>query len=249
MRRREWITISAAGLTVAFAARADERVTLHRRLKCSPGIATRDYQHRNLSQTISAISALAVPMGSFTPRSRLVELGLVGGVVDGATPPPLGARAKMFQFVDPTSLRIDHCSISHMAAVLDEEGRWVASLRADQNPIVVRDRRNLVDGVVVDDIRRSVLQTRQILRNRFHVRIAGYSWPEGQNVVDADAATHPEIFEIVLTPFWVQRGEPRRLLCSGAMPPAEAARAYALVDRIGIDFAYERQAGLKADRP
>lgn len=249
MRRRDWISMSAVGLTFGLAARADERTTLRRRLKCSPGIATRDYQHRNLSHAVSAISAPAVPMGSITSRSRRAELGLIGEAA--GLDPVLGARAKMFQFIDPTSLRIDHCSISRMAAVLDEEGRWVASLRADQNPVVLRERRNLIDEVVVDDIRPAVLQTRQILRNRFHVRFAGLAWPEGRSAVGAGAATHPELFEIVLVPFWVQRGEPRRLIYSGAMPPDEGARAYALADRIEVDFAYERQAdlGVGADRP
>jgi hypothetical protein len=248
MRRRDWLGISAAGLSFAITARADERVTLHRRLRCAPGIATRDYQFRDLSPTVSAISAPAVPMGSMTSRSRLVELGLIGDAIDGAAV-PLGARAKMFQFIDPTTLRIDHCSISHMAAVIDEEGRWVASLRADQNPVVARERRRLIDEVVVDDIRPAVLQTRQILRNRFHVRFAGYAWPEDRTVVGRGAATHPELFEIVLTPFWVQRGEPRRLIYTGAMSPAEAARAYAFADRIGVDFSYERQSDLGAGRP
>ncbi|AMV37295.1 hypothetical protein [Planctomyces sp. SH-PL62] len=264
MRRREWITISAAGLTVGLAAAADDRVRLRTRVKCVPGIPARDYQYRDFSATAFAVSAAAVALAPFpaVARLRAFESRVVAAkgepfVVSGleaaseafpAVPTP-GVRANMFQFIDPTSLRIDHCMISEMAAVIDEEGQWVVSLRADQNPILVRRREGLIDQVVVDDVRESVLQTNQFLRNLFHVRVFGYAAPASRAATPAVGVTDPAVFEATIPPFWVQRGRPRRMRWTGSMDAVQAARAYGLVDRIGVEFSYQMQPGLRADRP
>jgi len=263
MKRREWLTISAAGLTVALNATASDRVTLRRRLRCVPGIPTRDYNHREHSRTAFAMSASAVTLNSFpavaSPRIVEVQTDLLRGpvivtegfeavsAIDPTVPTP-GLRAKEYQFVDPTSLRIDHCSISEMAAVIDEGGEWVVSLRADQNPVVTRDRRRLIDEVVVDDIRPSVLQTSQTPRNLFHVRVFGYAARGSQARTPGEGATDPAVFEAIIPPFWVQRARPRRMRWTGSLSPSQAARAFVLVDRIGVEFSYELQAGLEAVR-
>ncbi|WZO98244.1 hypothetical protein EP7_005303 [Isosphaeraceae bacterium EP7] len=237
----------------------------HTPARCVPGLPIRDYQHRAFSRSVSSLSATSIPLvpgdlpGLATtasvgeapfalkvPGTILAPNGMVSMERASVAYPPV--QGKLFQFLQPSVLAIDHCTVSKMGATLDSDGRWFVSLRADQNFGASLDA-TLVGTAVPDQIRTSVRQTGHILRDLFFVRVRFYaSRPTGASVSPIGAGD-PVVWSVDLPPFWVQRGQSRSMQWSDVLPPDLARRAFDRVERVEIEYHYQLQEGLTADLP
>ena len=221
-----------------------------------PGVPARDYRFHQDSPHVIAVSAPAVPLGAL---GVVVDPAIRGFSYDPGLsyarkfgPMPIAGadgaprRAKLFQFIGGDTLRIDHCFVSGMAMSLTEDGDYVVSFRADQNPRTIDQTRG--PAVVPEVIRPSVRQTSQILRNRFFVSVRGYAGRPTPDPLNASAMAEPVAMEVVVPGFWVERGNSLPVRIAGRLP-AEQARYFDVIDRIEFEFFYEYQTGLKADLP
>ena len=206
--------IALVGLIVATATGVAIAGWFRSRTRPDPwgGIPTRDYQYRSPSQPVTSLSATALPF----QRPGDKELGLTE------------RQAKVYQLERPT-LAVDHCSISAVAVVLQDDGQWTLSLRADQNP--VREETAAAAGPA------GQTQTSHLLRNEFHVDIRCYGAMAIPGGDQADRGVGKPVL-CVLHPegFWVQRGQPRHLRTGGR---SESLREYfRLIDRAEVEFFY-----------
>ena len=224
-----------------------------------PGLPARDYDYLHESAHARAVSAPAIPLGlpavvgepavralppiafeTYPPKLPPAVAAAVG--VPGDPVP-----AKLFQFVATPTLQVGHCVLSNPAVTLTAQGDYVVSFRAIQNPAFANERFDpdvLPGAVIVDDIEPVVRQTSQLLRNRFHVRVLGYASPSPTS----PAAVPPAAMEVILPPFWVERGQPLPVRYAGRLA-LEQARYFELIDRVEIEFFFELQPGLGPSVP
>lgn len=217
------------------------------------GMPRRDYQYHHYSPTATLMSLAA---------TSLPDVEAVATVIDPLTGQSRRVRTKLFQFI-PSSMEIDHCSLSRLAVTIDSMGRWSLSLRADQNPQATRGERFI--PAVPDDLRDQVLQTSHLMRNLFLVNFrvlptiptritdTGRSVTKPElnaedtvlDVVDlprvVDRLGEPTLFAATITPFWVQRGQPLTKRVTGQDP--ELARIFDMIERVEIEFRYQYEAG------
>src|SRR5262249_33729242 len=146
------------------------RVPKHTRPGTLPGLPVHDYvpyQGLEVSRPAALVSQSGV----------LIEQ--VPGVANGATLP--GPRARFYQ-LDQARLQLEHCFLSRVALTLHDNGDWILSLRADQNPWMTGPRtvvstpeqeRGAVSALqppIADTGR----QTSQLRRNLFIVAVRAY---------------------------------------------------------------------------
>lgn len=139
----------------------------------------------------------------------------------------------VYQLREPR-LQIDHCFLSRAAVTLHPDGRYQVSLRADQNP-------QPGDGDLRSPLRQGEtlnvpLQTTQLRRNLFVVKVRAYGvFPDFDGRPPA-APTQPVLVELPVEAFWVQRGEPYSGLFEGR---SDAVRQFLpLIDRVEVEFTY-----------
>ena len=181
------------------------------RVRCD--IPDRNYQFHKFSPQLRALSKTFVVLRPGTPAS-------VGA--------PRRRTIKAFQFVDTPNLVIDHCAISNMTVLLDEDGNFTVTMRAVQNAEITERR--------ITTSEPQQLVTANLLRNRFHVdvRCFGRHGPAGANPLMGK----PIVVPIELQPFWVQRGQPDTQHQVGGDPRIK--RYFDLIDRVEIEFKYEK---------
>lgn len=158
-------------------------------------------------------------------RRQLTE-GLT--VVSPAPPPKQRAVVELYQ-LDRSRLQIDHCEISEVALQLYSDGRWILSLRADQN-------RRPDEGEPQEFNPRS-----HIKRNQFVVRLRCLGAFQDEPTGGAMAVGRPVLADLQPLPFWVENGRPYYLHtgdCDGWV-----AEHFDEIDRVEIEFYYFRQQG------
>lgn len=229
MARRRTAAV-LAGLTLAGGTAAAEWPRNRVRPCPLPGIPNIPYQPANAAPkpTVTAISLIRVPAIAAPTAATLGGVPLV--VPDS---PALTASPQVYQLREPR-LQIDHCFLSRVAVTLHADGRYQVSLRADQNPQPgdFDLRSPLKPGEVVN----VPLQTTQLRRNLFVVKVRGY----GSFPTFADRASlvpgQPVLVELPVEPFWVQRGEPYDGFAEGR---SDAVRQFLpLLDRVEVEFTY-----------
>jgi hypothetical protein len=163
--------------------------------------------------------------GGTTPIS---PPGAAPVVVAPAAPP----QAKFYQLTQ-TQLAIDHCSISRVAILLEDNGHWRLSLQADQNPQGADTPSQTKVAALQGQPQK---QTGHFKRNEFHVVIRGYGGYPLQETPDSSTLGKPVLFRIEVAPFSVQSSVPRDMVWE--QMSSDVGKYYDLVDRIEIDFWY-----------
>lgn len=129
-------------------------------------------------------------------------------------------RIRLYQ-LDRSQLAINHCAISEVALQLHDNGRWVLSLRADQNRVVPGQ-----DHYPFLHLKRNEFVVRLRCLGAFQVEPIESLGGVGKPVL---AALHPPAF-------WVQRRQPAHPRLSG--DSAEVRAYFAQIDRVEIEFFY-----------
>lgn len=126
--------------------------------------------------------------------------------------------------LDRNSLTIDQCEVSQVALQLRSDGRWVLSLRADQN------RRP-------DDPENAPYNPKlYVKRNEFNLRLrclGGFAIPV---TTTSQAAGQPVMAAFQPEPFWVENGQPRFLRLVGC--ERNLWLDLEKIDRVEIEFFY-----------
>lgn len=218
------IAVAVSSVSIVIIAAAP---TYHRTrpgIRC--GIPVRDYQHNKRSQPVRSLSEapllIDVPLTATTNGGSAVPF--VAGVANRQP-----HRVKSFQFVKNSTLQIDHCFVSDMSVLVHENGRWTISLRANQNPLYVRE------PLDVTTMEPKQLFTDHLKRNQFHIVAYCYSQygpGDGNELIGK-----PLVIPLYVRPFWVQKEQPYTLFEPGYHRDIE--RHFDSIDRVEIEFAYE----------
>lgn len=209
-------------LATVVVAAAPHYHRTHPNVRCF--LPERDYQYRKLSTTLTSVSTKPLVLrGAFFPgHKRGFPSALSGTTSNGRRED----RIKAFQFVENATLQIDHCSTSRMLVQVAESGRWTVSLRADQSappdPLKV---------TTSEPVRH---YTEHLRRNEFHVAVrcyGGYGADQPGRMLGK-----PQVLELPVRPFWVQKDQPYQLFQTGYDP--RIADHFELLDRVEVDFAY-----------
>jgi hypothetical protein len=227
--RRRWQLI-LTGAAVLANLGAGPVVTYHRtKVRPLPGLPVHEYVYGGISTTTSAHSLTAL----------LIEERLP---VDGAARPGR-AKVKVFQLARRT-MQLDHCSLSRVALVLEENGDWTLSLRADQNPWMTGPDREVSTptqlrgpvSALEPPIPERRLHTEGLKRNQFFVKVRFYGAYPVREEVPGLAPGKPVLFELPTAAFWVQRGYPYNFWARGNL--FLASRHFDLIDRVEVEFSY-----------
>lgn len=234
--RRGWLAgLAAAGLAVGPAGAELPR---HRVKPCPlPGIPDYDYKPADAraKPTVTAISLIKVPAAPPAPAEAVQVVPVVGAPGAPIVAVPAVPAAQVYQMKE-TRLQIDHCFLSRVAVTLHQDGLYQISFRADQNPQPTGDIRSpLRPGERVETM--TTLQTGQLRRNLFTVKVRGYGVFPTLGQRPSSAAGQPVLFELPVEQFWVQRGEPYSGFFEGRYDSVR--RFIGLTDRVEIEFTYK----------
>jgi hypothetical protein len=126
--------------------------------------------------------------------------------------------------LDQVGLAIDHCAITQVALQLHDDGRWVLSLRADQN-------RRPAEGAPV--VYNPFLH---IKRNQFVVRLRCLGAARTPPLTGDLAAGRPVLADLGPVSFWVENGQPLPVRTGDSSPWVQ--EHFEDIDRIEIEFFY-----------
>ena len=213
---RRWQLVVVA-LTLLSACGADWG-HFRARPPCLPGLPCYDYQYQERSASKEALSTFG----------NLLETAL-----PAAAPNFPGPKIRYYQ-LDRAQIQVDHCILSRLALTLHQDGSWILSGRADQNPWMGPDTRQLSplksSGPLV------VKHTEHLKRNQFFVKVRCYSAFAVKETMPGASTGKPALTAITLPPFWVQRGEPYDLMVRGSL--ADVGLYFHLIDRVEVEFYY-----------
>jgi hypothetical protein len=165
-----------------------------------------------------------------------------------AVPQPVAilrpSAGNAFQFKE-SSLASEQCTISRMAVQLFEDGTWIITLRADQNPVVstaapiaatltTNPASTPQSSPALTANGAPTLWTDHILRNQFKVVVRCYSVPSSA----VQGAGQPVVAILAPSPFWVQRAKPVDYKAQGADPAI--ARFYTTIDHVDLQFSFRK---------
>jgi len=220
--KRPWViatlVLAAAGVAIAGVGRVCTRP------RCACGIPAYDYQYRPQSRPQIAVSQTALlleKVGQITVPQFDSEGSAAGWVATQG----IQKQIRYFQ-LDRPSLAIDHCSISQVVLQLHDNGFWVLSLHAEQNP----------QGVA-QPVTPSGAYTAHLKRNQFVLNLRCFgAYTDAAAPDPSGGAGRPVLFELGPVEFWVQRGKPYTLWRQGRF--RGHPNLPELVDRVEIDFSY-----------
>jgi hypothetical protein len=172
------------------------------------GIPTRDYQYGSRSRSETALSRPPLHLKTTEDNRTIKEI-------------------RVYQF-EPAKLTIDHCSISQMDLQLHDNGFWVMSLLAEQNP--------RTEGQGSPAVTPEGLFTAHLKRNQFVVKVRFYGGPAWNGTAADSAVGRPILFELEPMAFWVQSGRPRRYWKQGYIHCEQRLRD--LVEGADLEFFY-----------
>lgn len=205
------------------------------------GIPAYEYQYFEFSPTSRSLSeiGLALPASDAILPTRVSP-----GAVEVAN--AVATRSRWYQFVVTPMLQVDHCILSDLAVLLNEQGEWLVSFRAYQNPraeVLARvpdwttlSPRGLISDEVVTTLEPRRLQSSHILRNQFYVQIRMLA---GNRVGQDGTLGFPTAAVIDLEPFWVQRDQPLPYQCRGN--DRNVRNHFDQIERVEIEFKYRRK--------
>ena len=173
-------------------------------------------------------SANAKPTTSAVTLNRIPANRLPGGG-DPLTPTPM-----VYQLA-ASRLQLDHCFLSRVAVSLSADGSYEIGFRADQNPVASNDPGSPLRSS--DAQPAWTLQTAQLLRNQFIVKVRGYAAYPLPSTPPNLAPGKPVLVEFPIEPFWVERGKPYSGFISGVASDA-VRKKFEFIDRIEVEFTY-----------
>lgn len=233
---RVWLAVSA-GVWLASAADAGELPTHRMRPGTVCGIPNYPYQVVNTTPNLTTTSASLIRVTA----GRAV----VPDVIPDSPASGLGAvrTPVVFQLAD-TRLQLDHCFLSRVAVTVHDDGRYLVNFRADQNPqlqnlrsdLNLQSVRDIASPLKLGERVDTVLQTTQLRRNQFVLHVRGYAMAPVRQELPGLGLGKPALFDIPITPFMVQRGEPYYGKFEGRSDALR--RSFELIDRVEVDFTY-----------
>jgi hypothetical protein len=180
----------------------------------------------------AAVTAAAAPAaGAPTPISP-AGVSPAPSAAAAAKPPPKITFYQLTQAEVPK----DHCSISRVAVILEQDGQWRVSLQANQNPVQPDGAPKPPPATTATTANQPQKQTSHIKRNEFYVVVRGYGANQLKEASDGKALGKPLLFRFAMDPFWVQNGVPRDMVWDGNS--GDVKKFYDLVDRIEVEFSY-----------
>jgi hypothetical protein len=214
----------------------------HTRSYGLPGLPMRDYQYLTYSQPAIALSQVAVLIEQRQP----FQVGVPPAGVPAAgvnVPIVVRERLRFFQ-LDVAKMQVDHCFLSRVAVTLQENGDWILSLRADQNPWMTGGRNDVSTPIHVRGAATAIQpaapkltkETDYLKRNQFFVSVRCYGAYPLKEGAPPLAPGKPVLFELRPAPFWVQRGRPYDLWVKESLP--DVRQYFDLIDRVEIEFFY-----------
>lgn len=235
---RVGLLLAAAASTTAIAAGSRWHFT---RPRCQSGVPRADYQYGSHSVSLTLLSLPARDMSPVPepPPVRTILPATENGAIELLPPPVAATEAprdavarpaggyKLFQW-PLAGLRVDHCTVSQLAFWFDQQGRWTATLRGDQNPL--EEIGNLHESTAPN------LFTSHVKRNQFHVRLRVLGVTVPPRLDEVVSAGRPVLAAIDLEPFWVERQVPEYQRQTGCDP--NLGRYFELIDRVEIEFFY-----------
>lgn len=241
MSAKSPVLLLVAALTVGGVAIGGGVRRYHARPQERCGIPAADYQPPHpppVVRPVVAVSKVGVLLAQPQPQpTTAADAAMSLQIPTTAT---AVARVKAYQFV-PTSLAIDHCSISRMTLSIDDHGAWRFNFQADQNPQVTLPAAAVAVPTTAQirgmpDVR--IKQTEHLKRNLFVVRLRGYgAYSEPLPTPPAPSNQgKPALVALPPVEFWVQRGVPYQGVFEGAN--ANAATFFDQIDRFELEFSY-----------
>lgn len=231
--KRRTLTLSAAVSVMVGAAAIGGVKRHHVKAPVQCGIPPRDYQPALLPY--DSVPVVAVSSGAREVRVIATEPSTGAMVV-----PERKLRVRVYQF-PLTDLASGHCSVSQLTLSLREDGQWIASLRADQNPRPIEMTES--SPPVQASPLAAIPQTSHIRRNLFRVSFSCLGvFPNSEpTAVKLDAVGnlplgHPVYDVIQPAAFWVQSGQPRTMRWSAVSD--DVRQYFDLIDKVAIEFSY-----------
>lgn len=221
MRRR--VRAVCVGLGV-LAGAAVARAELPRHVakpRAQWGVPNYDYRPTPAPAPAATVTAMSLPKLDVTPAALPGQ--------------PRRPATAVYQFIEPR-LRVDHCFLSRVAVTLHEDGAYQISFRADQNPQPSDDRGS---PLKVGERIETTLQTSQLRRNTFVVKVRGYAADPGRpGRVGTTPLAAPALIEFPAMEFVVQKGEPASKSASKEGDPL-VKKYFPLIDRVEVEFTYK----------
>lgn len=175
--------------------------------------------------------------GRRSPRVSLVSMPVLPIQRNGELVPSV----KLLQF-PRSGLAIDHCSIVDPALQLYDDGTFVLTATAWQNPQFHGPQHpnsgQLAPGVEPDGVDRQLTRTEvtnfeHLLRNEFFVEVAVHSLVADS--AESDLAA-PVLLRIIPKPFFVERGQPYKLYATGCL--SGIRRYFDVIETAELQFHY-----------
>lgn len=208
------------------------KLIVHRgmtRPPCRTAIPAEDYQYRNRSRSLTAISQTAIlARGSaqdterFITDARKVAEQTLSAEDGWRLLDPNAHSTTLFQLKE-SRLRINHCELSRVALLLDDQGRWLFSARGDQN-------------LVHPDDPATYRPRLHLRRNEFVVYLRCYGGFGNTRQALEQEAGQPMLAELGPFEFWVENGQPRYFRDEGCCRALQDRLP--LIDRLEIEFFY-----------
>ena len=185
------------------------------------------YYHRTRPRDCCGIPIRDYQLHSFSPTTTSPSnVPLLLRPVD-----PTGSRqVKAFQFVEQARVTIDHCAVSNISVLLQQDGRWTLSFVGHHNNPQDTDVAN--SNLTAEPADK---QSSFVKRNAFHVSLRCYVRHSASANSDLGQAV---VFPLQVKPVWVQSGLPRDYFATGADP--RVGEFFAEIDRIEFDFRYRK---------
>jgi len=202
------LLLVAGGALVSTAGDWFPHTVKARRWCCLPKY---DYSHRRVSLPRSGTTSTAI----LWPRGAVV-LSAAGG--RNSIP------GRIYQ-LQQSGIQNDHCLLSDVAVTLFENGDWIVSCRAVQNPELVEPDQQPV--------------FERFKRNRFMISVRGLgAFPLTEPTPDGVLAK-PMLFNIELPDEWMERGEVRTIRRQQPHGDKNVQRYFNDIDRIEVELRYE----------
>lgn len=169
--------------------------------------------------------------GSEVTETTTVTASESRTVTSTSTEEPQPVRVRYFSLA-ADQLTVDHCRLANVSLILWSDGRWELFVRAEQNFEMTPEGTPPGTAVAARPQRK---QSSHIKRNEFHLVAKGFGSSTPETTAGIDRVAKPVLLHRSMTPFWVERGQPREMTFSGRL---DAQQDFDLIRQFEVEFAY-----------